>query len=1029
MRCDYCQRITIDATNGDSYRAIEFGSHQPRPPIGIPHQPGFTALQSSASQGCDLCHAFAKTFEKSWDIVPIVELEKAGTVTEVWVRSDIYLSGLSNTNDFGDKVSHLTVELRIYDGKACDKHAVIENPYITFQIFTKDDDPAAEDLRILGRPLIEKAEESLSFMRASMKFCLSNHDQCPQVVPSQLPTRLIDVGNEDESQDPILCATSGEVGLYVTLSHCWGSERPLTTTNATLQQRMEGIPLASMPRTFADAVRVCRAFSIQYLWIDSLCIVQDSEEDWLIESARMGDIYSGSVFTIAASMAGDSGQGFLRARDRRFIESLAELQHIIPGTEFTGKLYLRCDFDSWSRSVNNSILAQRAWTLQERLLASRVMHFGDIQAFWECSQMCASEGSIDPIATTSAGLDSIHPETKVPFRQGIRKDLLSGWSKPSSSRERSTPRPGFNYSKMGYKFDADPMSRWYACVGEYTQRAMTKPSDKLPAIAGLAKAFSTKMPGPGVYLAGLWRHDLLRGLLWKPVLNGQLRRASGYVAPSWSWASVEGPVEVDTADLDRNEASHDATVTNVEVTPQGTDVFAQVSGGILRLHTRVRHAMYMGDCRSHDSIPVSYNGTHITIDHHDPQHYVYAVYEECEDQKGTFNPIAHCWFDEDPGKDPDSSQTVIGLIQIGRWAPLISTREVARDDGGRRILFINRDPDATFYTWALIVRWTDAWEAEEFDTDIRTKEDSEEIAIWESLLVRLKSDHDTDEAVGDIKPQQKTDHQREIARLQQLERRKSKRRIERSMKASGTPVNPPNVDKAEIETQRQTDTEIYALLGIAYLHKAQFSKSLLPGPRQLLERCYQALFLSLTFNGKDRMEALMRRKQYEAVILKSQEKKLPEVLKRWHDKIEDAFREQARHLRLSKEYVDLKGSVGLAYAQLKMLRQVCAILPKVVEDADRVYRRLRKRLALIRQKKAEIESLTCVVRERASLIRQVVLWDGQRAVVPSCGTYAEATARFLAAENDLRSFEAKHARTFRLSLGDLMLSLEAMPVL
>jgi len=115
-----------------------------------------------------------------------------------------------------------------------------------------------------------------------------------------LPFRVIDVGEgEDYSSHPFLrISNSRSVGVYTTLSWCWGSTKPLTTTKGTLKARTEKMPMNSLPKTFQDAVVITRSLGIQYLWIDALCIIQDCEEDWKIQSSEMARIYKNSFLTI-----------------------------------------------------------------------------------------------------------------------------------------------------------------------------------------------------------------------------------------------------------------------------------------------------------------------------------------------------------------------------------------------------------------------------------------------------------------------------------------------------------------------------------------------------------------------------------------------------------------------------------------------------------------------------------------------------------------------------------------------------------
>jgi hypothetical protein len=125
-----------------------------------------------------------------------------------------------------------------------------------------------------------------------------------------LPTRVLDLGKDPESLDPIkLFETQGIEGTYMTLSHCWGSSALITTTNNTYKERISGIQLAELPQTFKDAVSLTRILGIRYLWIDSLCIKQDDNDDWESEASKMASVYSHSYLNVAAtsSPGGDGG--------------------------------------------------------------------------------------------------------------------------------------------------------------------------------------------------------------------------------------------------------------------------------------------------------------------------------------------------------------------------------------------------------------------------------------------------------------------------------------------------------------------------------------------------------------------------------------------------------------------------------------------------------------------------------------------------------------------------------------------------
>jgi hypothetical protein len=132
---------------------------------------------------------------------------------------------------------------------------------------------------------------------------------------TKLPTRVLDLGEDPQPQDPIkLFETEGIEGTYMTLSHCWGPAHFITTTEATIERRIAGIPLADLPQTFKDAVSLTRNLKIRYLWIDSLCTKQLDKDDWEIEAGKMGSVYSQSFLNIAATSSAEGSGGCFKER-------------------------------------------------------------------------------------------------------------------------------------------------------------------------------------------------------------------------------------------------------------------------------------------------------------------------------------------------------------------------------------------------------------------------------------------------------------------------------------------------------------------------------------------------------------------------------------------------------------------------------------------------------------------------------------------------------------------------------------------
>ena len=165
-----------------------------------------------------------------------------------------------------------------------------------------------------------------------LKVCNQTHVEClPLTEPQPLPRRLVDVGKVEGIPDISgqefspqfletlinLKSTNGETGRYVILSYCWGLSQPVTTQSSTLESRESGFQVKILPKTIQDAVYLTRKFGLRYLWVDALCIVQDSKDEWAEEALKMGDYYSHAYLTIAASAAADSSQGCFKERVTR----------------------------------------------------------------------------------------------------------------------------------------------------------------------------------------------------------------------------------------------------------------------------------------------------------------------------------------------------------------------------------------------------------------------------------------------------------------------------------------------------------------------------------------------------------------------------------------------------------------------------------------------------------------------------------------------------------------------------------------
>lgn len=370
----------------------------------------------------------------------------------------------------------------------------------------------------------------------------------------------------DENSPPFLCLSSSLPSNteYITLSYCWGTTKVVTLTRETNAAFMKEIPIVELSETFQDAItitrRLCLKYGIRHLWVDSLCILQDSEEEWRAEAPRMAEIYGNCWCNIAATGDGSSSiqsRGMFSLRDTEMLRPLL-VSVSLPSTISN---FICFDSERWTDFVRNSSLNKRAWVCQERLLSPRILHFGANEIYWECSTCRASE-------TFPTGEPFINF-----YNNGASETLVRAQSEITNLTEAR---------------DA-----WLDMVAVFTMGGLTRSSDKLFAIAGLARIFQPKFGG-SEYLAGIWRTDLERQLLWRVEGMGIASRSREYRAPSWCWASIDGPIWSGWAPSGGEIL---IKTLDVSINLSSTDPFGPVDAGVLRIQCRLLKGRAAKDAR------------------------------------------------------------------------------------------------------------------------------------------------------------------------------------------------------------------------------------------------------------------------------------------------------------------------------------------------------------------------------------------------------------------------------------------------
>ncbi|KAK0649935.1 heterokaryon incompatibility protein-domain-containing protein [Cercophora newfieldiana] len=543
-RCQLCANLTI--THLIELAQKEFKARIFPKEAYYKHHKSFDDLERSAEAGCDLCQLIYECFSgtpqddgagfmwptkwKGRDLD--VEESMCAAVKEL-DASDVKIAVDSShawTNDRFEDVrvfDMLIVQVgRSYlstidsDNESETETESFPELLLTFGIRDKEPVRHVSSVQVGRRRedpnLASPANYALA--RSWLETCRASHLKCLSNKPPELPTRVVDVGLS-ENYTPRLVLSQGRRSDYTALSHCWGGKIDVVLSSKTLRPFQEaGLPLADLAANFRDAIAISRELGIRYLWIDSLCIVQDSTEDWEQESRKMGRVYGDATLTISAIAASSSDIGLLvsgSASQLPASEFPAPIPlRIFPDRATAGEVLVeRADVEeeSLSRLVANGPLSVRGWTLQEAILSPRILYYGARQIYWECPSLYASADGLC--------LGYKAPEGSYPVLSSVlyMDRLLT--SRPTSDRNAL-------------------LTEYYTLTEEYSHRKLTFGSDKFPAFSGLARRLS---PALGEYLAGIWAEDVMRGLLWRPEMgfcshsNAQL----GFRAPSWSWAVTD----------------------------------------------------------------------------------------------------------------------------------------------------------------------------------------------------------------------------------------------------------------------------------------------------------------------------------------------------------------------------------------------------------------------------------------------------------------------------------------------------------
>lgn len=517
VRCERCRLITSEfafsgksepgssdtsepasesASNASSFTLSNASRFAPREII----LHDFSGLEKSARQGCDLCSLLRYHLIHQWSNIRM--LSQDGPIT---LRSSL------GTFWVGGPTYECRLDWEEYNERDVDLKSSVDPVRGIARLAPLE---ITGDLRhLVGeviRPWIERCRsEPLVDGHQSHRFC--NQEESPAKCPSRsgpplLPTRVIDVGQTDRNPHLYIPALEEEdYGHYLILSYCWGmGNGPARTTKANVEARRNEIEFQTLPKTIQDAITVTRALGERFLWVDAVCIIQPEDgdkTDWTNEAPQMRQYYQNALCTICATSARDSSEGFLHERPaQRYPVTSCVLEPWTDPARPTGPRRTVCirpaEKSSFFTSVRSSPLSDRAWTLQERALSQRLLHWAENELFWECSTFIASESS-------DVQEPSQDPHMKLGTMINRSRDEILG-------------------------------TEWLRFVTRYSNMGLTFESDRLVALMGLVERIQQLFSDE--HLFGLWQSQLLSGLSWIAD-HGEQAIERTRIAPSWSWAS------------------------------------------------------------------------------------------------------------------------------------------------------------------------------------------------------------------------------------------------------------------------------------------------------------------------------------------------------------------------------------------------------------------------------------------------------------------------------------------------------------
>jgi hypothetical protein len=528
--CDQCQQINFSAVVELSWEALQSAGQE-----GCLIAELGTRLDFIATS-CDVCRALRSMLLDPSTTPQSLELRAYSTFGRARKETFRLLPAQLKASD----LPHLAVV-----ASTCKAHTLNTQTRYAFCL------PSSSPHDRIFAPQVPPSNIDYTEIKSWLEYCKKAHKSlCNKDVQNTRPSRLIDCGS---SLPSLVQATQSMV--YLALSYTWGCPGSENSTALAITPQTTLLSQISTPaKTIRDAIHVTRELGFRYLWVDSICIDQASDEDKSLQIHIMDEIYGGAELTIVAA-AGTSKEFGLPG------VSTTPRTKPMP-TVNVGNVQIVCTERNPQYLIRLSKWAQRAWTFQEALISRRLLYFTEHETYFECHSMQIRE-------SMRAQWKHLHCK-QGKFYDHLNSGLFLGRLACNDSYIRA-PRQS--------------LFRFYELVQQYTRREMTNETDSLSAFQGIMQHLQ-RGSRPVYQITGVpylfypesaeeTHNSFLISLLW--VHENPPRRKKGlqlphptrrHFLPSWSWAGWKGYVNfVTRTDSNTKYGKFEvlARITHIEV--------------------------------------------------------------------------------------------------------------------------------------------------------------------------------------------------------------------------------------------------------------------------------------------------------------------------------------------------------------------------------------------------------------------------------------------------------------------------------